>query len=166
MEMTSTRCPMSRKCPRAHLSQTRYVPPFLGRCSLSSPPRNPQPHSHDRLLALQDRIPWLRTIRHTAIELTSPAGVAAVASSSNSGSSTDTDDPPALTKALQHVHPATKGLGDKTTSRPRAAVVIGCSALRRPYRQLLSGKHAVMRDGLEEPASDNQGLETYFLYCE
>lgn len=75
-----------------------------------------------------------------------------------------------LTQLLLKVHPETVDLEQarQMQARTRKAVVVGCSALRRCYRDLLSGREARCSPELVEPASDPEGkqLETYFLYRE
>lgn len=71
----------------------------------------------------------------------------------------------ALTFALKKIEPSTLGTSMRS-SRP--VVVVGCSALRRPYRELLRGRQADMGDGVTCEA-DERGpdqLEAYFIYRE
>lgn len=125
----------------------------------------------------QDRIPWLQSIRRAAIQLTSEDGLALLAASSplskaaeaSSTSSAPTQSPShELTQLLLKVHPDTVSLeqGQKMQRRKRKCIVIGCSALRRCYRDLLSGREARCSPELVAPATDpnSQELETYFLY--
>ncbi|ORY85321.1 P-loop containing nucleoside triphosphate hydrolase protein [Leucosporidium creatinivorum] len=115
----------------------------------------------------EDRIPWLHTIRRAAILLTSPTGLSALSHPSpaegsaplaSEGVSGD------LHHVLSKVHPSTLENGAKMLKRERKGVVVGCSALRVCYRDLLRGKEAKMREGLEVPAAEDQELETYFIY--
>lgn len=121
------------------------------------------------MTTLQDRIPWLYTIRDAAILLTSPTGLAALSHPSpaegsaplaTEGVSGD------LHHVLSKVHPSTLENGTRMQNRQRKGIVVGCSALRVCYRDLLRGKAAKMREGLEVPVAENQELETYFIYRE
>ncbi|KAK4054870.1 hypothetical protein OIV83_000794 [Microbotryomycetes sp. JL201] len=115
----------------------------------------------------QDRIPWLHSIRQAAFLLTSDEGIAAL----SSPDPTKDDNVPApsheLASVLNKVHPTTLGHSHKMDKQRRRAVVIGCSALKRSYRDLLRGKaSSYVIDGLDriEPEAKDQNLDTYFVY--
>lgn len=130
---------------------------------------HPAPHAFPSLSAnrhckiTKDRIPWLINIRHTAQRLTSPSGVAAckLADSNKPALLLGTSISSDLKDALSQVHVSSNpGNGDDQVEK-RSAVVIGCSALKRTYRDLLRGK-PVKEFGVEEDSEDS--LETYFIY--
>ncbi|SCV68658.1 BQ2448_779 [Microbotryum intermedium] len=113
----------------------------------------------------EDRIPWLLRIRVTASHLTSKQGVQALAhpGPAEADHINPSDE---LTSALSHVHPQTIHLGDEMIKRERKAVVVGCSALKRGYRELLSGSKVRLGENTIEPEIESDKLETYFIYRE
>lgn len=69
-----------------------------------------------------------------------------------------------LTYALKKISPDTLG---KPMRAGRPVVVIGCSALRRPYRDILRGKRADCGNGVVCEVAEGEGeerLHTYFIY--
>ncbi|KAK4705459.1 gluconokinase, partial [Phenoliferia sp. Uapishka_3] len=101
----------------------------------------------------QDRIPWLRKIRETAKVLTSPEAVSTMIHPTKP---TQEEDPVgALSHALANVHPASIAPARERAKGKRRAVVVGCSALRVTYRDILRGKG----DGMDE-----EEMRTYFIY--
>ncbi|KAM0793206.1 hypothetical protein ACM66B_000676 [Microbotryomycetes sp. NB124-2] len=115
----------------------------------------------------QDRIPWLHSIRRAAFVLTSDEGIAAL----SSPNPVKDDNVPAasheLASLLNKVHPETLGHREDMDEQRRRSVVIGCSALKQSYRDLLRGKQsAYVIDGVErvEPEAQDQNLDTYFVY--
>ena len=116
----------------------------------------------------QDRIPWLHSIRRTAILLTSETGLAALASPAPANDD-GIEASHELASVLNKVHPSTLGHGDQMAARSRKAVVVGCSALKRSYRDLLRGRESrYVIEGVEkvEPQAEDQNLETFFVYRE
>ncbi|SGY32747.1 BQ5605_C002g01406 [Microbotryum silenes-dioicae] len=114
----------------------------------------------------EDRIPWLLRIRATAFYLTSEEGVQALGHPvpAEADHIQPSDE---LTSALAHVHPQTIHLGEEMIKRGRKAVVVGCSALKRGYRELLSGRKVQLGEvSIIEPEIEADKLETYFIYRE
>ncbi|KDE06026.1 hypothetical protein MVLG_03581 [Microbotryum lychnidis-dioicae p1A1 Lamole] len=112
----------------------------------------------------KDRIPWLLRIRATAFYLTSEEGVQALGHPvpAEADHIQPSDE---LTSALAHVHPQTIHLGEEMIKRGRKAVVVGCSALKRGYRELLSGRKVQLGEvSIIEPEIEADKLETYFIY--
>ncbi|KAK4058068.1 hypothetical protein OIO90_000807 [Microbotryomycetes sp. JL221] len=115
----------------------------------------------------EDRIPWLHSIRQTAFLLTSDEGVAAL-SSPNAPQDPSVPQPShELASVLNKVHPLSLTHSNEMNKQQRRSVVIGCSALKQSYRDLLRGQQSrYVIDNVErvDPASDNQDLDTYFVY--
>ncbi|SCZ93620.1 BZ3500_MvSof-1268-A1-R1_Chr6-3g08777 [Microbotryum saponariae] len=114
----------------------------------------------------EDRILWLLRIRATGFHLTSQEGVQALAHPvpAEADHIQPSDE---LTSALAHVHPQTIHLGKEMIKRERKAVVVGCSALKRGYRELLSGRKVQLGEvSIIEPEIEADKLETYFIYRE
>lgn len=96
---------------------------------------------------LQDRLPWLHKILKTAKLLTSEEGIAAVGRLAE-GTPIPSEPHGETEAALSVIHPGS--IHARKGNPSREAVVIGCSALKVAYRDLLRG--------------DGEGVEAYFLY--
>ncbi|KAM0756295.1 carbohydrate kinase [Meredithblackwellia eburnea MCA 4105] len=120
------------------------------------PASNVQKMSQGTPLTDEDRFPWLARIRSVAKLLTSDQAHTIFANPTTDPSKVDVNDQ--VAQAVQSVHPASIA-PIKDVARPdskRRIVVIGCSALKVIYRDLLRGK--------DEPGGGEKTLETFFVY--
>ena len=102
---------------------------------------------------VQDRLPWLLKIRASAKLLTTPEALSTLTHPTHATTAKPTDE---LALALAKVHPGSIAPARERSKAKRRAVVVGCSALKVAYRDLLSGKGE----------AGGEALETYFIYRE